>query len=181
MLDGLLRDLRYGSRSLRKNSAVTVIAVMAVVLGIGLTTTLSSVINGFFLKGLPFPDSHRLYTVNTVNQVLDMDSAWLQAKQYSRLCDEQEVFENLFGNTGNDSIVVNESGNPEQVRATFVTWNWLETLNVQPLMGRSFLPLVQTKLALAWNLSYLTRFGRADTEETSTFSAGQSSSIVRTP
>ena len=49
MLDGLLRDLRYGSRSLRKNSAVTVIAVMAMVLGIGLTTTLSSVINGFFL------------------------------------------------------------------------------------------------------------------------------------
>ena len=127
MLDGLLRDLRYGSRSLRKNSAVTVIAVMAMVLGIGMTTTLFSVINGFFLKGLPFPDSHRLYTVNT----------GLQVKQYSRLSDEQEVFENLSGNTGNDSIVVKPFAdthwpgqNPIGKRLRLHTWGASSTYSV---------------------------------------------------
>jgi putative ABC transport system permease protein len=135
--NGLLRALRYGPRSLRKKSGVTLIAVM---LSIGLTTMLFSVINGFFLKGLPFPDSNRLYMVNTANKALNWDSDWLPSKHYYQLFEEQDVFKSLSGNTGNDSAVISKSGNPESFRATFVTWNWLDTLRVHPLLGRSFLP-----------------------------------------
>ena len=63
----VLRDIRYGARSLRKSRAVTAVAILALTLGIGLTTTMFSIVYGALLKGMPFPDPDRLATVQRQN------------------------------------------------------------------------------------------------------------------
>src|SRR5262249_61851168 len=60
MIHDLLKDIRYGARMLRKNPALTFVAVLSLSLGIGAVSTIFSFINGPILRPLPYRDSERL-------------------------------------------------------------------------------------------------------------------------
>ena len=57
---GLLQDLRYGIRRLRREPGFTVVAILTIALGIGATTTLFGIADGVLLKPLPWANAHRL-------------------------------------------------------------------------------------------------------------------------
>ena len=59
MRDWLL-DLRYGVRMIAKRPGTSAIAIVALALGIGLTTTMFSIVQGVILRGLPFAESERI-------------------------------------------------------------------------------------------------------------------------
>src|SRR5687767_1347194 len=61
--DGLRGDVRFGARSLRRNSGFLIIAVLSLALGIALTTTAFAVVDAVHLRKLPFPDAERLVLV----------------------------------------------------------------------------------------------------------------------
>ena len=66
----LIQDLRYGVRMLLKNPGFTTIAVLTLGLGIGLNTSMFTLMNELLLRPLPFPDSSRLLRVyRTTHQV----------------------------------------------------------------------------------------------------------------
>src|SRR5476651_875752 len=62
-MDTLLADVRSGVRMLWKYPALSLVAVLTLGLGIGLSTTVFCVVNGGLFKGLPFPDADRLVSV----------------------------------------------------------------------------------------------------------------------
>jgi hypothetical protein len=59
-IESSLLDVRYGLRMLRKNPAVTAVAILTLTLGIGANTAMFTVVNGVLLKPLPYPDPDRL-------------------------------------------------------------------------------------------------------------------------
>jgi len=62
-MNGILQDLRYGLRGLRRQPAFTILAVMALALGIGSVTTIFSVIDNVLLNPFPYADAKRVALV----------------------------------------------------------------------------------------------------------------------
>ena len=58
-----LADVRYGARMIVKRPGTSAIAIVALALGIGLTTVMFSIVEGVILRGMPFPESDRLLRV----------------------------------------------------------------------------------------------------------------------
>ncbi len=62
-METLLKDIRYGVRSLLKHPGFTLMAVITLTLGIGANTAIFSVCNAVLLRPLPFRESERLVMV----------------------------------------------------------------------------------------------------------------------
>ncbi len=63
-METLLKDLRFSIRMLVKHPSISIISVITFGLGIGLTATVFSIINGALFRGLPFEDSDRVMWVD---------------------------------------------------------------------------------------------------------------------
>jgi predicted permease len=60
-----MSELRHALRGLRARPSFSVTAILTLAIGIGLTTTMFSVVDGIVLRPLPFPDAARLVTICT--------------------------------------------------------------------------------------------------------------------
>jgi hypothetical protein len=62
----MYRDIAFALRQLRTNVRFSLIVVLTLALGIGATTAIFSVVSGVLLQALPFPESQRLVSLQTM-------------------------------------------------------------------------------------------------------------------
>src|SRR5213595_399978 len=135
----LTQDIRYALRVLAKNPAFTIIAVIALALGIGANSAIFSVINAVLLRPLPFKHPEQLVMVwenaahlcfprNTTSPANFLD--WQkQAQSFTGMAAMAERSFNLTG-----------VGEPERLEGRRVSANLFELLGVPALHGRTFVP-----------------------------------------
>ncbi|HEX3129592.1 MAG TPA: ADOP family duplicated permease, partial [Thermoanaerobaculia bacterium] len=135
----LLRDLRFGFRMLAKTPGHTLAAVLALALGIGLSTAMFSIVYGALLRGLPFERSDRLMHVENNNPSKNQRSLEVYLPDFLIYRERQRSFEGL---TAFNDGTVNLSGDerPERYDGSFISANFLDQLRVKPLLGRGFRP-----------------------------------------
>jgi putative ABC transport system permease protein len=124
-MDSLLKDLRYGLRSLLKRPAFTIVAVITLGLGIGLNTAIFSVINGVLLRPLPYKDPVNLISFRSNESAPDLADVVSQAKTFSTIGGMVVV-----------PLAYTGAGEPVQISVGQVTGGYFETFGVQPQLGR---------------------------------------------
>ena len=138
-METLLRDIRYGIRSLLKRPGFTVIALIALALGIGANTAIFSLVNAVLLRPLPFAEPDRLVWMwgNIRNGSNRASVAPLDFLDFRA---QNTTFEQ-FAAAITVPVPVNltGSGEPERLSGAAVTGNYFQALGVQPSLGRSFL------------------------------------------
>jgi putative ABC transport system permease protein len=136
-MDFVRQNLRYAARTLRRDPALTLIAGLALTLGIGLTTTIFSLVYGILLRGLPFDEPQQIMHLDRTNLARGIKQTEVTIHDFQDWRAQQRAFGDLaafyYG-------TVNLSGNdkPERYPGAFMTANTFDVLRVKPLLGRAF-------------------------------------------
>jgi putative ABC transport system permease protein len=133
----MLRDFRHALRILGRNPSFTLIAVVAIALGIGANTALFSVVSAVILRPLPFAEPDRLVMVWETRPDRGMFDNVVSNANYLDWCARNQVFDAMspvFFGTG--SLIA--GGQPEQVRLETVGEDFFPMLGVTMQLGRAF-------------------------------------------
>src|SRR5438270_6019280 len=135
-MNGVLQDLRYAMRQLRKAPGFAAVAVITLALGIGANTAIFSVVNGVLLRPLTYRDSQSLYVIHEIipqwaksYPVLDANLPDFQIWQ-----NEAHSFDGI-ALAESTSMILSGVGEPEQIRGTRASANLLELLGVHAALG----------------------------------------------
>ena len=134
-MTGLVQDIRYALRQLRKSPAFTTVTVLTLALGIGANTAIFSVVNGVLLNPLPFQDASRIVSMFEATPNFFKGSiSYLNFLDWQR---DNRSFEAMAAYRSTDGSITGV-GQPENVRAQRVSANFFPILGVNPILGRNF-------------------------------------------
>ena len=142
-MQAVFRDIRYGARSLRKSRALTAVAILALTLGIGLTTTMFSIVYGALLKGMPFPDPDQLASVQRQNLSRGNQRMSTPIHDYLDFRSQQRSFSGIAAYHGG-TVNISGAEKAERFDGAWVTANLFDVLRVRPLLGRTFTSAEET-------------------------------------
>lgn len=122
-----------------KNRGMSLIVILTFGLGIGLTTTVFSIVNGAIFKGLPFEDSHRIMALGRTNPSRGVEFMGVSVHDYADWREQQTAFEYL-GAWGISPLNLGlQEGRPQRLTSGLFTPSVFDVLRVQPVLGRPFL------------------------------------------
>ena len=122
-MDGFFKDVRYGVRMLIASPVLSLIAIVAFALGIGLTTTVFSIVNGAMYKGLPFPEGDRIVSIWRTNPERDVERGGVPLQDFVEYRDQQTTLAS-FGMWGGGAVnLVGADDKPERYQGAVVTAN----------------------------------------------------------
>ncbi|HEX6731302.1 MAG TPA: ABC transporter permease, partial [Pyrinomonadaceae bacterium] len=137
-MDTIIKDLRFGLRSMLKRPGFSAIALLALALGIGANTAIFSLVNAVILQPLPFDDPDQLVWAwgnirNASNRASVAPPDFLDFRS------QNKTFEELAASgTRPTALNLTGSGEPERLSSSNITGNYFQTLRVTPLIGRGF-------------------------------------------
>jgi putative ABC transport system permease protein len=129
----LLQDLKFAARTLRRSRFVTTIAVIALSLGIGVTTAVFSIFNAVLLRPLPYPDPAAIVSVYDTQPACATCPA--SFPKYTDWKTRNTVFAAIGGST-QASYTLTGSGDPVRVPGLSTTASLVDVFGVQPALGR---------------------------------------------
>jgi putative ABC transport system permease protein len=134
-METLWQDLKFGSRTLRRNAGFAAVAIATLALGIGANAAIFSVVDAVLLRPLPWHEPDR--AVMIWSRWIAFDKTWVAEGE---VIDYRKRSRTLQDVAAWSDGQVNLSGDaaPERVAAGQVTANTFRTLGVGPLIGRTF-------------------------------------------
>ena len=134
------QDLTYAFRLLRNSPGFTAAALFTLLLGIGATTAVFSVVNAVLLRPLPYAHSNRL--VHVLADDPQDARAGVSYRSFEAWRAHNRTFSDLavyYRNTGWSRVTVGGALEPRTIQAGFTSANFFAVLGVPPLLGRVFL------------------------------------------
>jgi putative ABC transport system permease protein len=134
----ILEDIRFAARLLIKGRWMTVVAVVALALGIGANSAVFTFVNAVIIRGVPFPDAERVVAIGTQ----DARNRQMGVSYYDFL-DWREAARSFsdVALMAQPSFNVSEPGTaPERYSGAYVSGNTFRLIGERALLGRGFIP-----------------------------------------
>jgi putative ABC transport system permease protein len=138
-LDTLLKDFRYAGRGLFRTPGVSIVAVLALALGVGLTAIMFSIVYGALHRGLPFEGADRIMSVARSIPSLGVQVTSVPVHDYLDYRERQRSFEDLAA-FYQGTVNIRGPERPDRYDGAFMSANAFEVVGAQPLLGRGFRP-----------------------------------------
>jgi putative ABC transport system permease protein len=138
-LETLLQDVRYALRTLRKSPGFTIVAVLALAIGIGANTAIFSLVDAVRARALPYKDPSGLVELwgNVVRAKIERRGAsypdYLDWRARSRSFEDVAAFDG-------QTLTLAGDDEPERITGEFVSAPYFSLLGVSPAHGRVFQP-----------------------------------------
>lgn len=136
-MNGIIQDLRYALRQLRKNPGFTAVAVITLALGIGASTAIFSAVDTVLLRPLPYREPERLVVVTESLPAMSADEIGVSASEYIDYRDRNHSFSQVASYETAGFNLTGE-GRPLRVNAAQISASALPLLGVSPELGRGF-------------------------------------------
>jgi len=138
-MNGLVQDLRYAARQLRKSPWFTAAAVLTLALGIGANTTVFSVVNFIMLRPLPVASPQQISYLS-----FRQKGDWKTSFSYPEFSEIRNQTTSIFSDTSAAQLFQMEGlrveGKNETIWTDYVSGNFFELLGVRPAVGRLIQP-----------------------------------------
>jgi len=155
------KDFKFALRGLLRNPAFAIAVVVTLMLGIGSSSAVFTVVDKILFRPLPYRDAGQLVSVGLVAPIEPQE--FMLGGSYYEWQDNQKPFVAMTSEIGVDACDLNEI-NPIRLDCASVEHNFLPTLGVTPVVGRNFLPSEDRpnapKVALISYALWRTRFHR---------------------
>lgn len=138
-MNNLIQDIRFGLRMLLKSPGVSIIATIALALGIGANTAIFSVVNAVLLRPLPFPDPNSLVAVFETDLQRGQQRGSHSYPNFFDVRAQNTVFERL-ASYYDGNFVMTGRGEPVRLQGAVGTADLIPLLGVAPMLGRTFHP-----------------------------------------
>ena len=137
-MDGLIHDIRFAVRTFSRRPAFTAVALLTLMLGIGASTSIFSVLNGVLLSPFPYPDADRLVVFWNTDPERGQDQFRMSAPDFFEFERSASSFAGMTLVTGATANLTEENLPPQRVEGAQVSAGFFSLLGVDPLMGRVF-------------------------------------------
>lgn len=134
----LIKDLRYGLRMLAKSPGFTIVAVLSLALGIGVNTTVFSLLDAVVLRSLPVQNPEQIVDIAT-REAGGAPHADFSYPLYAGLRDHNDVLSGMVAYI-DTTLGLAAGDQTERIRGEFVSANYFSVLGVQPTIGSAFAP-----------------------------------------
>src|ERR1051325_3642628 len=131
-----MNDLRFAVRQLLKNPGFTLIAILALALGIGANTAIFSMVNAVLLRPLPYPEPDKLILVRECSSAFSRGAVgymnWLDWHAGQRSFTDLTLVRRENFNFSMGAGL----GAPERIKGVRASAGFLSTLGIKPKIGR---------------------------------------------
>src|SRR5687767_4984332 len=134
----LLQDIRYAVRSLWHSKGFAAVAIVCLGLGIGLNTTIFSIVDGVMLQPYPYDDPDRILVLGT-QKLKEDDESGVSVPDLRDWKAATTSFTTIAGVTGRSLTLRDGTGEPERYLGALMSGDLFRLLGTPPMLGRDFL------------------------------------------
>jgi putative ABC transport system permease protein len=132
-----MQDIRYAARSLWKSKGFATVAILCLGFGIGLNTTIFSIVDGVLLQPYPYPDPDRILVLGEQNRKAD-DRSGLSFQDLRDWKQATSTFSTISATLGRPFTISDGMAEPERHLGAAISWDLFPLLGVSPILGRGF-------------------------------------------
>ena len=134
---GLWEDLRFAGRLLLKDKWFTLVAVVALALGIGVNATVFTFVNAVLIRGLPIADPERTLAIDSSDRVRNRNMG-VSYLDYRDIKERTKTFDAYGAYIGALANLSDEGQPSERYNCANVTYNTFSVIGTRPMLGRDF-------------------------------------------
>jgi putative ABC transport system permease protein len=136
------KDIRYAFRAARKRPVASLLAIVTIALGIGVSTSIFSIVNAILLKPPPYKDPDRLVMLWNLNEregytyeETKSRGVSMSPAEFLEWRNDSGIFEDMSAFVAN-LVAINDPDNPEMAHGYMLTEGGFRMLGVEPVVGR---------------------------------------------